>query len=124
MSQEPNLTECLAVAETSLGQVLTAIHRILPRLDDASRLADVQAAFRKAAAGIEAARTAHERGFSTRRASTASDITAVIAAAVAVVLDRPHRVVSVEPVPVPSVPHFNVWAFEGRTQIFQSHKVR
>ena len=26
--------------------------------------------------------------------------------------------------PDPVVPHLNVWAVEGRTQIFMSHKVR
>ena len=51
-------------------------------------------------------------------------IAAVIAAAVSVVLDRPHRVVSVQQVTVPVAPHLNVWAVEGRTQIFMSHKVR
>jgi hypothetical protein len=38
-------------------------------------------------------------------------------------LDRPHRVISVVPVEV-SVPHLNVWAFEGRSQLFVSHRVR
>ena len=51
-------------------------------------------------------------------------IAAVIAAAISVVLDRPYRLVSVQQVTVPVVPHLNVWAVEGRTQIFMSHKVR
>jgi hypothetical protein len=54
----------------------------------------------------------------------APEIAAVIAAAVSVVLDRPYRLVSVQQVTVPVVPHLNVWAVEGRTQIFMSHKVR
>ena len=48
---------------------------------------------------------------------------AVISAAVAAILDRPYRLVSVQLVAAP-VPHLNVWALEGRTQIFQSHKIR
>ena len=51
------------------------------------------------------------------------EIAAVIAAAVSVVLNRPYRLVSVQQVATP-VPHLNVWALEGRTQIFQSHKIR
>ena len=57
------------------------------------------------------------------QAAGRAEIVAVIAAAVAAVLDRPYRLVSVQPVPAP-VPHLNVWALEGRTQIFQSHKIR
>jgi hypothetical protein len=52
-----------------------------------------------------------------------SQLVAVISAAVAAVLDRPYRLVSVQPIVAP-VPHLNVWALEGRTQIFQSHKIR
>jgi predicted phosphoribosyltransferase len=48
----------------------------------------------------------------------------IIAAAVSVYLDRPYSLVSVEQVSVPLVPHLNVWAVEGRTQIFMSHRVR
>ena len=51
------------------------------------------------------------------------EIAAVIAAAVALVLARPHRVLAVQQVTVP-VPHLNVWAWEGRTQLFMSHKIR
>ena len=56
--------------------------------------------------------------------AVAPQLAAVIAAAVSVVLDRPYRLVSVQQVTVPVVPHLNVWAVEGRTQIFMSHKVR
>ncbi len=50
-------------------------------------------------------------------------IVAVIAAAIATVIDKPHRVVSVKRVAVPT-PHLNVWAFEGRVQLSMSHKLR
>jgi hypothetical protein len=51
------------------------------------------------------------------------EIIAVIAAAIAVVLDRPHRVVSVQPA-VALAPEGNAWAMEGRVQQFLSHRVR
>jgi len=51
------------------------------------------------------------------------EIVAVIAAAIAAVLDKPHRVISVQRVLVPS-PHMNVWAFEGRVEHSMSHRVR
>ena len=86
----------------------------------------------KAVALLEAARTAHAGGTappipSARKMSPRPlrpQIAAVIAAAVSIVLDRPYRLVSVQQVTVPVVPHLNVWAMEGRTQIFMSHKVR
>jgi len=51
------------------------------------------------------------------------EIVAVIAAALAAVFDKPHRVVSVQSVAVPA-PHLNVWAFEGRIELTMSHRVR
>lgn len=51
------------------------------------------------------------------------DLVAVIAAAVAAVLDKPHRVVSVKKIALPP-PHINVWAFEGRVELTMSHRVR
>jgi hypothetical protein len=48
---------------------------------------------------------------------------AVIAAAIAVVLGRPHRVVAVQQAAAP-MPEVNVWALEGRVKQFMSHKVR
>ena len=48
---------------------------------------------------------------------------AVIAAAIAAVLDKPHRVVSVKRVALPA-PHMSVWAFEGRVQLSRSHRLR
>lgn len=121
----------LAEAESSLGQALAIIHRILPRLDEASRAAEVQAALQKAAGCLEAARQSHQRSFRSGRAGFSSTVqtrveaetVAVISAAIAAIFDRPYRLVSVQPVAAP-VPHLNVWALEGRTQIFQSHKIR
>lgn len=49
---------------------------------------------------------------------------AVIAAAIAVVLGRPHRVVSVHQTQQAPLPEVNVWALEGRMKQFMSHKVR
>lgn len=120
-------------SESRLGQVLALIHRVLPRLDEPSRRAEVQAALHKAGALLESARQAHARETSAQpqvesssqkvATDVAPEIAAVIAAAVSVVLNRPYRLVSVQPVVTP-VPHLNVWALEGRTQIFQSHKIR
>ncbi|MGO8702074.1 MAG: hypothetical protein ACLQVY_30700 [Limisphaerales bacterium] len=54
--------------------------------------------------------------------STPPEIVAVIAAAIAVVLGRPHRVLSVQQ--GPAQPAVNVWAMEGRVEQFMSHRVR
>jgi hypothetical protein len=51
------------------------------------------------------------------------EIIAVIAAAVAVTLEKPHRIIAVKETTFP-VPHFNVWAFEGRVQLAISHRIR
>jgi hypothetical protein len=51
------------------------------------------------------------------------EILAVIAAAIAVVLGQPYRVVSVQPAAMP-IPELNVWALEGRMDQFKSHKIR
>lgn len=132
MSNPIHPPDDLSPAESSLGKVLALIHRVLPRLDDPARKAEVQSALSKAAALIEAARAAHSGGVASLppigsqqvATAVAPEIAAVIAAAVSVVLDRPYRLVSVQQVTVPVVPHLNVWAVEGRTQIFMSHKVR
>lgn len=124
--------DAVAEAESSLGQVLALIHRVLPRLDDPGRAADVQTALHKAVACLDSARLAHQRSFapanlaasaSSVQTRVAAETVAVISAAVAAILDRPYRLVSVQLVAAP-VPHLNVWALEGRTQIFQSHKIR
>lgn len=122
--------DALAEAESNLGQVLAILHRILPHLDETSRGRDVQAALQKASSCIESARQAHQRivgssqtGPAVGQARLDAELVAVISAAVAVILERPYRLVSVQLVAAP-VPHLNVWALEGRTQIFQSHKIR
>jgi hypothetical protein len=51
------------------------------------------------------------------------EVIAVIAAAIAVVIGRPHRVLSVQQ-GLASTPEVNVWALEGRMEHFMSHKVR
>ena len=132
MSDSTNPSDDLTPAEASLGKALALIHRALGRLDDPARKADVQSALGKAVSLLEAARAAHSGGvvapvpLGAQKVATAVSprIAAVIAAAVSVVLDQPHRLVSVQQVTAPVVPHLNVWAVEGRTQIFMSHKVR
>jgi len=126
-----NPSEDLTPAEASLGQALALIHKALGRLDDPARKSDVQSYLAKAVTLVEAARVSHSGGtaatpLGAQKVATAvpARIAAVIAAAVSVVLDRPHRLVSVQQVTAPVVPHLNVWAVEGRTQIFMSHKVR
>jgi len=132
MSNSTHSPDDLTPAETSLGKVLALIHKILPRLDDPARRTEVQSALSQAVSLLEAARGAHIGGtaavapLGAQNVSTtvAPQIAAVIAAAVSIVVDRPYRLVSVQQVSVPVVPHLNVWAMEGRTQIFMSHKVR
>jgi hypothetical protein len=51
------------------------------------------------------------------------EMLAVIAAAIAVVIGRPHRVISVQQA-LAYTPEVNVWALEGRMEHFMSHKVR
>jgi hypothetical protein len=121
----------LSEMETSLGRALALIHRILPRLDDPGRAGEVQAALQKAAACIESARQIHQHGQAPRPTAPAgaaekrleAETVAIISAAVSAMLERPFRMVSVKLVAAP-VPHLNVWALEGRTQIFHSHKIR
>jgi hypothetical protein len=122
----------MAPIEANLGKVLVLIHRILPRLDEIARAPDVQIALKQATTCLEAARLRHEQAMGTGRTvagaqrvatGVAPEIAAVIAAVVSVLFDRPYRLVSVQQVETP-VPYLNVWALEGRTQIFQSHKIR
>jgi hypothetical protein len=132
MSNPSQPPDDLTPAETSLGKALALIHKVLPRLDDPARRTEVQSALSKAASLLESARTAHAGGtvavvpLGAQNVTTtvAPQIAAVIAAAVSIVIDRPYRLVSVQQVTAPVVPHLNVWAMEGRTQIFMSHKVR
>ena len=132
MSNPTEPSDDLTPTEANLGKALALIHRVLARLDDPARATEVQTTLSKAVALLEAARVAHSGGAAMPIPLGAQDVTtavspriaAVIAAAVSVVIDRPHRLVSVQQVTVPVVPHLNVWAVEGRTQIFMSHKVR
>jgi hypothetical protein len=131
MSTSTNPIDDLTPAETNLAKAMALIQRVLSRLDDPARHADVQSTLGKAAACLDAARLAHGDNapptpLGTHNVSTgvAPQIAAAIAAAVSVIMDRPYRLVSVQQVTVPVVPHLNVWAVEGRTQIFMSHKVR
>jgi hypothetical protein len=127
-SRAAESSEGLTASESSLGKALALIHRVLPLLEQPDRALEVQKALRNTAALIEAARQTHagERGLKPAPAPAElieAEMVAVIAAAVAAMLDRPHRLISVVPVDI-SVPHLNVWAFEGRSQLFVSHKVR
>jgi len=116
--------EDLSATETHLANALVLIQRVLPRLDEPGRAAEVQAALRKAAARLELARETHRQAMAAHKSGTVENvIVAIISAAIAAVLDRPHRLLSVQPSPA-AVPYLNVWALEGRTQIFQSHKIR
>jgi len=132
MSKPTHSPDDLTPLEANLGSVLALIHRVLPHLDDPARQAGIQAALGKAVSLLETARAAHAGGAAGATPlgvqnvapAVAPPLAAVIAAAVSVVLDRPYRLVSVQQVTVPVVPHLNVWAVEGRTQIFMSHKVR
>jgi hypothetical protein len=118
----------MSTAELNLGKTLALIHHVLPHIDEPDHAVRVQGSLRRAVAFLEAAREAHalETGVmvgSGAHVSVEAEIVAVIAAAIAVSLGRPYRLVSVNPLAVPA-PHMNVWAVEGRTQIFMSHKVR
>jgi hypothetical protein len=132
MSNATTSSDGLSPAELDLAKVLALIQKVLPRLDDSDRRAEVQSALSKAAALLESARSAHAGGVTAAvplgsqavHTAVAPQIAAVIAAAVSVVLDQPYRLVAVQQVTAPVVPHLNVWAVEGRTQIFMSHRVR
>ncbi len=115
-------TPSVPASEANLGLVLTALHRVLPRLDDPSRAADVQATLALALARLEAARAAHDQEMGGT-AAVESELAAIIGAAVAVALGRPHTVLDIKPAPV-AVAWTNAWAIEGRFQHYSSHKVR
>jgi hypothetical protein len=119
MSKMETFADGLSDAEANLGRALVFIQRVLSRLDDPGLAAQVQADLRCAAGCVESARIAHQGGLG---AGVDAETAAIIAAAISSVLDSPHRLLAVQP--APSRPSLNVWAFEGRTQIFQSHKIR
>lgn len=129
MSKPVNVEEW----EQKLGNALALIHRALARLDEPGRATDVQASLSKASSLIESVRAAHSGGAPARAVvpgapqsvatSVEPEIAAAIAGALAVMFTQPFRLVSVQKVVIP-VPHVNVWALEGRSEIFQSHRIR
>jgi hypothetical protein len=112
-------TITLSEAEEQIGSALALIHRVLPRLDEPARAGEVQAALRKAAALLESAACAS----SCNGKDATPEIIAVIAAAISTVLTTSYRLVSVSKVTVPATPS-SAWAMQGRSLIFQSHKIR
>jgi len=120
----------LTNVEMRAGHALAAIHRLLAKLDQAASASEVQAGFKRAVDCLESARQAHLSYIESKQpiaaaahAGVAGETVAVITAAIAAIFGRSYRLLSVQKIPAPA-PHFNVWALEGRTQIFQSHKVR
>jgi hypothetical protein len=119
--------------EQKLGAALALIHRVLPRLDEPARAAEVQSCLGRAAALLEAVRAAHGAPGGPKAVAPAGpqpvatnvepEIAAAIAAAISVLFAQPYRLVSVQKVVIP-VPHVNVWAYEGRSEIFHSHRIR
>jgi hypothetical protein len=131
MSKQETLMDAesgMSVAELNLGKVLALLQRVLPRLDEPDRAAEVQTALEKAGAFLETAREAHAQStgqpvVNLVHGAVSAETVAAIAAAISTVLASPYRLLNVQKVPVPTVP-INTWAVEGRTQIFMSHKVR
>lgn len=116
--------EVLSEAEVHLGRALAMIHRVLPRLEDLDRGDAVLTTLEHVATEVSSARAAHQRLLAARRpAGVDAEVLALIAAAVSVVLGRPHRVLDVQKV-APAVTWVNAWAIEGRFQHYSSHKVR
>lgn len=118
----------MAVAEVDLGKVLALVQRVLPRLDEPERAADVQSALSKAIVFLDTARQAHAQSMGSPVVNlgygpVAAETVAAIAAAISTVLASPYKLLSVQKVTVPIAP-VNAWALEGRTQIFLSHNVR
>ncbi len=131
MSHPPShLAEALAppegslAAEAHLGRALAYIHRVLPRLDEPGRAAEVQSALHSAIQQIEAARASHGRLMDSAGPNGIDgEMMAVIAAAVAVTVGRPHRVLDVQKSSASNA-WANAWAIEGRFHHYSSHKVR
>src|SRR5436190_19870185 len=94
----------LGRAEAHLGRALAMIHRALPRLEELGRAAEVQLALQRAGEHLEAAAESHRDALKARGAAFGPQpqvegaMVAVIAAAISAVLDRPYRMVSVQPV--------------------------
>lgn len=110
--------------EAHLGRALTAIHRGLARLGDDEYADSVQGNLERARAELDAACAGHRAAVAARRGEGLDpEIVAVIAAAVAVLIRQPHRVVGVQPVGPPAS-WGSAWAIEGRFEHYSSHKVR
>lgn len=113
--------------ELHLAKALALIHRVLPRLDEQERFDSVQAALRRATDELTAARTshahAHSRALDPCGIDLDAELVAVIAAAVAAVLDAPHHLVDISPVR-PSPAWASAWTMEGRFKHHSSHRVR
>jgi hypothetical protein len=118
MNQDYNIGE----QEAQLGAALALIHRALGKIDEPARALEVQALLGRAIASLESVRA---RSLVLAGASSAMgpELAAVISAAVAIMFDQPHKVLSVQKVTVP-LPQSNAWAVEGRSDIFHSHRVR
>lgn len=59
--------------------------------------------------------------------SVDSEVLAAIGAAVALALQKPHRILSVQQLVIPqdaTLFVLNPWSMEGRFQIFRSHQIR
>jgi hypothetical protein len=110
--------------QTALRQTVAVIQQILPHLDGAAKLGDVQAALRQAAAHLEAAQAGFEpKPTAPGDGPVNGELLAVISAAVAMVLDRPYRIVDLHR-SAPVVTWINAWAIEGRFAHYSSHRIR
>lgn len=120
----PSAPDAPPPAELHLGRALALIHRVLPRLDEPEKADVVETALRQATVELGAALAAHQSAVAARQSdAVGGELFALIAAAVAAVLDRPHRVLGVRKASQPVV-WVNAWAMEGRFQHYSSHKVR
>lgn len=118
MSQSINIED----QERQLGAALALIHRALHKLEEPARAFEVNTLLGRAISSLESVR-ASALSLSVGSAAMGPELAAVISAAVAVMFDQPHRVLSVQKVTVP-LPQSNAWAAEGRSDIFHSHRVR
>lgn len=129
LSERPELTDSiifqfngLLIVFTALGSIwllMEAIGFVFKQRD--ARLAKAAQAAAAASAAAAAAQIAPApAGEASATDGISAATVAVVSAAVHVVLaGRRHRVLSVKP-----SAHDNIWAAEGRREIFGSHKVR
>lgn len=110
--------------QSALRQTATVIERVLAQLNGAPSAGDLEEALRQAAAHLESARAAlASASASPAGAPVSGEVLAVVSAAIATVLDGPHRILDVKRVcrPAPSV---NAWAMAGRLQHFAARRNR